>query len=206
MRRLLAVPAAALAFVLGSALAEDEAAPSAEIVKELRSRQAMLVKDLEKIEQAAKDVREMRETRDAGIYTLNAEEKKLERSARMDLHIFMERARNDTLETLALLDRVLKTQDYVDPLERVSGAKALKEVVAVRWDSEDLDTVIGELSAAYRVRINIGGEIDYRKQLSLTGEMSVLSILLYLESLYEAKLVFRDGELWFVRVGGKKDE
>ena len=177
MRRLLAVPAAALAFVLGSALAEDEAAPSAEIVKELRSRQAMLVKDLEKIEQAAKDVREMRETRDAGIYTLNAEEKKLERSARMDLHIFMERARNDTLETLALLDRVLKTQDYVDPLERVFGAKALKEVVAVRWDSEDLDTVIGELSAAYRVRINIGGEI-----------------------------VFRDGELWFVRVGGKKDE
>ena len=206
MRRLLAVPAAALAFVLGSALAEDEAAPSAEIVKELRSRQAMLVKDLEKIEQAAKDVREMRETRDAGIYTLNAEEKKLERSARMDLHIFMERARNDTLETLALLDRVLKTQDYVDPLERVFGAQALKDVVAVRWDSEDLDTVIGELSAAYRVRINIGGEIDYRKQLSLTGEMSVLSILLYLESLYEAKLVFRDGELWFVRVGGKKDE
>jgi hypothetical protein len=35
--------------------------------------------------------------------------------------------------------------------------------------------------------------------------MSLLSILLYLEGIYDAKLVLRDGELWFIPVGGSLD-
>jgi hypothetical protein len=35
--------------------------------------------------------------------------------------------------------------------------------------------------------------------------MSLLSILLYIENVFDAKLVVRNDELWFVRVGGEKD-
>ena len=191
------VAAAAVAFLLGSQLAGG--APKRPVGRELLSRQQRLFADLDKLRQAAKDIVELREVRESGKYVLNHEEKKLEKKSRMDFHIFMERSRNDTLEVLRILDRVLKKQDYVDPIRRHFG-RALDEIITVNWDEEAIEDVVSEIASAYNVKLNISGDLDYRKTISLNGEMSLLSVLLYLENLWDAQLVLKGGKLWFIRI------
>jgi hypothetical protein len=191
------VAAAAVAFLLGSQLAGG--APKRPVGQELLSRQQRLFADLDKMRQAAKDIVELRDVRESGKYVLNHEEKKLEKKSRMDFHIFMERSRNDTLEVLRILDRVLKKQDYVDPIRRHFG-RALDEIITVNWDEEAIEDVVSEIASAYNVRLNISGDLDYRKTISLNGEMSLLSVLLYLENLWDAQLVLKGGKLWFIRI------
>jgi hypothetical protein len=190
------VAAAAVAFLVGSQLAGS--APKHPVGRELLKRQKKLFLDLDKIRMAAKDVVELRDIRESGKYILNHEEKKLEKKSRMDFHIFMERARNDTLEVLRIYDRVLKKQDYIDPIRRKFG-RALDEIITVNWDEEAIEDVVGEIADAYNVRLNISGDLDYRKTISLNGEMSLLAVLLYLENLWDAQLVVKDGKLWFIR-------
>ncbi|MHC4136122.1 MAG: hypothetical protein ACYTDU_14880 [Planctomycetota bacterium] len=191
------VGAAAVAFLVGSQLAGG--APKHPVGPELLKRQKKLFKDLDKIRQAAKDIVELREIRESGKYILNHEEIKLEKKSRMDFHIFMERARNDTLEVLRIYDRVLKKQDYIDPIRRRFG-RALDEIITVNWDEEAIEDVVGEIADAYNVKLNVSGDLDYRKTISLNGEMSLLAVLLYLENLWDAQLVVKDGKLWFIRI------
>ena len=195
MRRLMLPLALAAAFVGGARLARGGDEDAA--LKELLRREALLVKDLAKIEQACKDVVEIRKMRESGEFVLNSEEKKMERQGREDFHIFMERFRNDTLEVLEILDRAVSKEDYVDPLRRIYG-KALDQPVTVAWSEEDLDILIGEISEDYGVQINISGDLDRRKTLSLDGEMSLLAVLLQLENVFDGKFVVKDGKLWFV--------
>ncbi|MHC4974118.1 MAG: hypothetical protein ACYTG3_17505 [Planctomycetota bacterium] len=204
------VAAAAVAFLVGSQLAGG--APKHAVGPELLKRQKKLFLDLDKIRIAAKDIVELREIRESGKFILNHEEKKLEKQSRMDFHIFMERARNDTLEVLRIYDRVLKKQDYVDPIRRKFG-RALDEIITVNWDEEAIEDVVGEIADAYNVRLNISGDLDYRKTISLNGEMSLMAVLLYLENLWDAELVVKDGKLWFIRtraevrrMGDEEDE
>jgi hypothetical protein len=138
---------------------------------------------------------EIRKMRESGEYVLNDEEKKLERQGREDFHVFMERFRNDTLEVLEILDAVASGKDAVDPLRRVYR-KALDQLVTVAWDEEELDLLLGEISQTYGVPINISGEMDRRRTMSLSGEMSLLSVLLQIENVFEGKFVVRDGHLW----------
>jgi hypothetical protein len=191
------VAAAAVAFLVGSQLAGG--APKRAVGPELLKRQKKLFKDMDKIRLAAKDIVELREIRESGKYILNHEEKKLEKKSRMDFHIFMERARNDTLEVLRIYDRVLNKQDYVDPIRRYFG-RALDEIITVNWDEEAIEDVVSEIADAYNVKLNISGDLDYRKTISLNGEMSLLAVLLYLENLWDAQLTIRNGKLWFVRI------
>jgi len=197
------VAAAAIAFLLGSQLAGG--APKRPVGPELLSRQKRLFADLDKLRQAAKDIVELREIRESGKYILNHEEKKLEKKSRMDFHIFMERSRNDTLEVLRIFDRVLKKQDYVDPIRRHFG-RALDEIITVNWDEEAIEDVVSEIASAYNVKLNISGDLDYRKTISLNGEMSLLSVLLYLENLWDAQLVLKNGKLWFIRIRAEMRE
>ena len=190
------VAAAAVAFLAGSQLAGG--APKHAVGPELLKRQKKLFADLDKIRLAAKDIVELRQIRESGKYILNHEEKKLEKQSRMDFHIFMERARNDTLEVLRIYDRVLRKQDYIDPLRRYFG-RALDEIITVNWDEEAIEDVVDEIANAYNVRLNISGDLDYRKTISLHGEMSLMAVLLYLENLWDAQLVVKDGKLWFIR-------
>lgn len=190
------IAAAVVAFLAGSQLAGG--APKHAVGPELLKRQKKLFADLDKIRQAAKDIVELREIRESGKYILNHEEKKLEKQSRMDFHIFMERSRNDTLEVLRIYDRVLKKQDYIDPLRRYFG-RALDEIITVNWDEEAIEDVVDEIAGAYNVRLNISGDLDYRKTISLNGEMSLMAVLLYLENLWDAQLVVRNGKLWFIR-------
>jgi hypothetical protein len=190
------IAAAVVAFLLGSQLAGG--APKYAVGPELLKRQKKLFADLDKIRRAAKDIVELREIRESGKYVLNHEEKKLEKKSRMDFHIFMERSRNDTLEVLRIYDRVLKKQDYIDPLKRYFG-RALDEIITVNWDEEAVEDVVDEIAAAYNVRIHIDGELDYRKTISLSGEMSLMAVLLYLENLWDAQLIVKNGKLWFIR-------
>ena len=191
------VAAAAVAFLVGSQLAGG--APKRAVGPELLKRQKKVFKDLDKIRMAAKDIVELREVRESGKYILNHEEKKLEKKSRMDFHIFMERARNDTLEVLRIYDRVLNKQDYVDPVRRYFG-RALDEIISVNWDEEAIEDVVSEIADAYNVKLNISGDLDYRKTISLNGEMSLLAVLLYLENLWDAQLTIKNGKLWFVRI------
>jgi hypothetical protein len=193
------------AFLLGTRLApaadDDERAG---VAAELLKRHKMLAGDLRRVQKAVKDIVEIREMRKEGGYVLNDTEKSMERQGRQDFHIFMERIRNDTLEVLEIYERVLKKQAYVDPIRKKLG-RALYELVAVDWREQPLEDIVGEISAGYKVRINVSGDIDYRKTMSLNGEMSLLSILLYIENVFDAKLVVRNDELWFVRAGGERD-
>ena len=191
------VAAAAVAFLVGSQLAGG--APKRAVGPELLKRQKKLFKDMDKIRLAAKDIVEMREIRESGKYILNHEEKKLEKKSRMDFHIFMERARNDTLEVLRIYDRVLNKQDYIDPIRRYFG-RALDEIITVNWEEEAIEDVVSEIADAYNVKLNISGDLDYRKTISLNGEMSLLAVLLYLENLWDAQLTIKNGKLWFVRI------
>lgn len=191
------IAAAVVAFLVGSQLAGGE--PKHAVGPELLKRQKKLFLDLDKIRQAAKDIVELREIRESGKFILNHEEKKLEKQSRMDFHIFMERSRNDTLEVLRIYDRVLKKQDYIDPLQRYFG-RALDEIITVNWDEEAVEDVVNEIANAYNVRLNISGDLDYRKTISLNGEMSLMAVLLYLENLWDAQLVVKNGKLWFIRI------
>jgi hypothetical protein len=206
MRRWFVALAVLAAFLLGTRLApaadNDE---SAGVAAELLKRHKLLANDLRRVQKAVKDVVEIRQMRAQGGFVLNDTEKSMERQGRQDFHIFMERIRNDTLEVLEIYERVLNKQAYVDPIRKKLG-RALYELVAVDWREQPLEDIVAEISAGYKVRINVSGDIDYRKTMSLNGQMSLLSILLYIENVFDAKLVVRNDELWFVRVGGEKDE
>jgi len=206
MSRWLVALAVLGAFVLGSRMApaadEDERAGVAD---ELLRRHKMLAGDLRSVQKAVKDIVEIRQMREQGGYVLNETERSMEKQGRQDFHIFMERIRNDTLEVLEIYDRVLNKQAYVDPVRRKLG-RAMVELVAVNWQDQPLEDIVAEISEGYKVRINVSGEIDYRKTMSLNGEMSLLSILLYIENVFDAKLVVRNGELWFLRARGPKDK
>ncbi|MEM7185821.1 MAG: hypothetical protein AAF466_04110 [Bacteroidota bacterium] len=164
-------------------------------VKELIRRDAWLKKDVKKVETAIRDIKEITAMEATGEYVLNDTEKKMARQGRKDLHIYTERIRNDTLEILALYDIALNKPRYQEPLRRVFG-KALDEVVKVEWFSEEIDAVIAEIADGYGVEIETRGEIELKKTMSLEGEMSLLSILLYIENTYDAKLVFEKGKLY----------
>lgn len=194
MRRMILPLSVVLAFVGGARLARGA---GDDVLKELLRHEELLLKDLAKIEQACKDVLEIRKMRESGEFVLNEEEKKLERQGREDFHIFMERIRNDTLEVLEILDRAVNKQDYVDPLRRIYG-KALDQPVAVAWSEEDLDVLIGEISGDYGVEINISGDLDRRRTLSLNGEMSLLAVLLQIENVFDGRFVVKEDGLWFV--------
>ncbi|MCK6461733.1 MAG: hypothetical protein L6Q95_17775 [Planctomycetes bacterium] len=197
MRRLFLPAALAAAYLAGLTLARGEGDESA--IKELLSHEELLLQDLKKIEQAVKDVLEIRKMRESGQFVLNDEEKKLERQGREDFHVFMERFRNDALEVLAILDAAVEGKSAVDPLRRVYG-KALEQLVTVAWNEEELDLLLGEISQTYGVPIHTSGEMDRRRTMSLNGEMSLLSVLLQIENVFDGKFVVRDGHLWLVLV------
>jgi hypothetical protein len=194
MRRILFPLALAAAFAGGLRLARG--ADGDDAIRKLAEHQAKLAGDLRKIEQAAKDIVEIRKDRESGRFVLNAEERKLEREGREDFHIFMERFRNDTLEVLRILDRAGGKEEFVEPLRRVYG-DALDVAIPVEWEDEDFEAVVGELGEKFGVRINVSGEVDDRKTVSLSGQMSLLAVLLQLENIYDGKFVVRDGHLWF---------
>jgi len=198
VRRIFVVSLAiAAAFLGGTHVARGGG--STDAVGQLEDHEELLLKDLAKIEQACKDVLEIRKMRESGQYILNDEEKKMERQGREDFHIFMERFRNDTLEVLEILDAAASGKSAVDPLRRVYG-NALDQIVTVAWSEEELETMLGELSQTYGVPINTSGEMDRRRTMSLSGEMSLLSVLLQIENVYEGKFIVRDGQLWLVLV------
>ncbi|MHC4933353.1 MAG: hypothetical protein ACYTGV_14305 [Planctomycetota bacterium] len=190
--------AALLAFALGAGLAAG-GADQVRQAEEFLRRQEMLFGDLQKVEKAVFYIQDIRKTREAGKFVLNEEEIKLEKKAQKDLHIYMERSRNDALEILAIYETLLGRQRYIEPLRRMFG-KALDEVVHVDWEEADLDEVVDDLVAGYGIKMFIRGDIDLRKTMSLTGDMSLLSILLQIENVYDSRLVDDGGELWFVTV------
>lgn len=196
---------AAGAFFLGSNVAQGEGVKTnfAKIAKLLYTRQEDLFKDLVKIERANKDIVELRKLRDSGDFVLNDEERKLEKQARKDFHIFMERIRNNTLDVLAIYDRELGKAAYIDPLHKAFG-KSLYSTVEVDWDEQDLDEIVDELIEGYGVKMYIKGDIDIRRTMSLQGNMTLLSILLQIENVFDAKLVYRNDTLWFVKVERKE--
>ena len=199
MTRRILLPAVA-AFLAGLGLAgEGDGDATATDIRALVGRQKKLYGDLAKIEQAVKDIVEIREMRASGEFVLNDEEKKLEKQSRQDFHIFMERYRNDTLRALATLDRLLGKEQYVDPIRRKFG-KAFDDPVAVDWNEVALDEIVSELVESYGVKMFVRGEIDSRKTMSLQGEISLKAILLQIENVFDARLVERSGELWFVGV------
>jgi hypothetical protein len=199
MRTTLILLAALAAFLLGSGLAGGES-KLADDDAALVEHQRFLKGDLERIDSAVRDVQEIEKLRATGLFVLNDEEKKMERKGRKDFHIFLERYRNDTLQVLAIYDRMLGKQLYIDPL-RLHFGKALDELVAVEWDEQALDEICDELSEGYGVNLYIKGNLDSRQTMSLKGEMTLLAILLQIENVFHAKLIEQDGELWFTLVG-----
>lgn len=189
---------AVAAFLLGARVAPAGTPPET-LTRLLETKQRVLVDDLKKIERAAKDIVELREQRESDEFILNAEEKKLERQARMDFHIFMERSRNNTLEVLAILDRELGREEYVDPLRKQFG-RSLYKSVEVSWEEAFLEDVIGDIEEGYGVKLFIKGDIDIRRTMTLRGNMTLLAILLQIENIFDARLVVKDRHLWFVRV------
>lgn len=196
MRRVLLLAAVAAAFLCGVRFARGA---SDDDLRSLVDHEDLLLRDLNKIEQACKDVIEIRKMRESGEYVLNDEEKKMERQGREDFHVFMERFRNDTIEVLEILDAACGGRETKDPLRRIYG-KRLDQVVKVAWSEEDLDVLIADLSDGYGVPINVSGEMDRRRTLSLSGEMSLLAVLLQVENVYDGKFVVRDGNLWLVLI------
>jgi hypothetical protein len=206
------IPLLALAaFAAGRGLAGDgdgggagDGGRAAADIRTLVARQKRLYGDLAKIEQAVKDMNEIRQMRESGQFVLNDEEEKLEKRAKVDFHIFMERYRNDTLRVLAVLDRLLGKEQYTDPLRKRFG-KAFDDPVKVEWNEVALDEIVSELVAAYGVKMFVRGEVDSRKTMSLEGELSLKAILLQIENVFDAQLVERNGELWFVGLGSSPD-
>jgi hypothetical protein len=190
-----------VATFLGSySLAQDKKAakPSAKAIpagtiKTLRDRQKVLMADVEKIASAAKDIVEIRQQRATGLYVMNDFELKMERTGKKDFHIFMERYRNDTLETLALLDKVLDKQAFVDPLRGVFG-KHLEDRIEILWDDFDLEAVVEELETGFDVTVEIEGDYDEGHTINFEGKMTLLAALLQIENLFDVRM----------RVEGKK--
>ncbi len=195
MRRTCAL--AAGAFLLGLGLARGGEAQG-KLAEELFQRQEFILKDLRKVEAAARDIREVRATREAGIYVLTPEEKRLEAKGRENFHIFMERCRNNTLEALKLLDVALGDR-APDPLRAIFG-KAMDEVVNVEFDDSSLDEVAWYLEKGYGIKIGIKGDAESRLTMTLHGDMSLKAIVDYVEQTFGVKLVVEDGRPWFVRV------
>jgi hypothetical protein len=181
-------------FGSGSLLARA-AGPLDDDVKALRLRQETLRKDIVKIERASADVLDVQQTRDRG-FELNSEERGMEKRARLDFHIFMERYRNDTLETLSILDRLCGGKAE-DPLKRLFG-KALDDLVEVSWSDREFDAIVDELGDAYKVKFSVRGEYDSRLTMSLDGNFSLRSILDQIEEVYGMKLVVEGNEAVFV--------
>lgn len=173
-----------------------------EVAEELARRHEWLHGDLQRLEQAARDLEYVAQVKADPDLVMVAEDVVLERRGRLDIHVFLERYRNDTLEVLEVLENTLEKRAYVDPLERRFG-KALHELVAVDWNDVSLDQMVGEISDVYEIRLNMDAVFDTRKTMTLRGEMSLLSILLQIENTLGAELrVESGGELWFRR----KDE
>lgn len=186
------------AFVLGTRMAPagDERKG---IADELLKRHKFLASDLKRVQRAILDINEIRRMREKGGYKLNSTERSMEKKGRQDFHIFIERIRNDTLQVLDIYERALKKQAYIDPIRKKFG-RTLVELVEVDWREEPLEDIVAEIAEGYNVRINVSGDIDYRKSMSLSGEMSLMSILLYMENVFDAKLVLRNDKLWFIPV------
>jgi len=198
MKRFLLVLLAAGAFVAGSRLAAG--APRYEgVPEELLRRHKLLAGDLEKIRRAARDLNDIRRQIEEGFTYLNETEQEMQREGRKDFHIFMERARNDTLETLALYDRILKLRTYVDPLEKLFGER-FDRLVQVEWRDTGIDTMLEQLSEAYGVTMVAKGDVDRMKLVSLSGEMSLESILYYIESQWDVRATVKGKEVRFEKV------
>ena len=170
----------------------------------LKKRQAKLYEDIRKIERAAKDWTEIQAMRKSGEFVLNKFELKMEKEGKQDFHIFMERYRNDTLDTLVILDRIVGKQAYVDPLRRVFGDK-LDETVEVAWVDMQVHDIADELSRAFKVKIEVEGQFDNEKSISFNGRMTVLAALLQLETLFDVDLRVDEDTLVLVVPEQKND-
>jgi len=187
---------AAGAFLLGLGLARGGEAQLT-LARQLFERQDFIVRDLEKVEAAARDIAEIGKIRDAGLYTLTPEELRLESKGKEQFHVFMERCRNNTLESLKLLDIALGDR-AADPLKKIFG-DAMDVVVAVDIADSSLDEVAWYLEQGYGVKIGIKGDAESRLTMSLQGDMSLRAILEHVEQTFGVKLVVEDGRPWFVR-------
>lgn len=171
----------------------------AEVADELLAKQRWLLQDLEKVENACRTISDYKQTRESGLYEITPEEERFERKAKENFQIFLERARNCTLESLQLLDVALGAKTK-DPLETVFG-KALHEVIEVDFEDQALEEVVSQLEATYGVAIHVRGDCFSRKIMSLRGQMSLRSILDHMEQVFCVRLVVEDGKLWFVPTG-----
>jgi hypothetical protein len=187
------------AFIAGHALAaKHRKKPSpVEIVATLRKRHAKLMEDVAKIEKAGKDWTEIQEMRATGEYVLNRYEKKMEKDGKMDFHIFMERYRNDTLETLALLDRLLGKEAYVDPLRKVFG-DALEKRLDIDWENVNIDDVTHWLSENFDAEVAVDGIPEQGLTISFRGNMTLLAAVLQIENLFDVRMRVEGEKLWFV--------
>ncbi len=165
------------------------------VAQELLQRQEKLMADLQRMATARKELIEVMETRSSGEFILTREEEKLERTSRVQLHIFMERYRNDTLETLAMYERVLGKRKKRDLLATSFGTP-LTEIVSVGWTEQGLEEVMDEINDGYNVAIFIKGNVDVSRTISLRGDMSVAAIFEHIRNTFRVKLIEDDGELW----------
>ena len=157
----------------------------------------MLYKDLNTIGQARKDILYLRKVREDGTLFITPAEEKLEKRARKDLHIFMERFRNNTLEVLDIYDRVLgKTR--ADVYERAFG-KTADEIVGVELDDVGPEEVADFLWQSYGVRVLVDPEVSRLRSMSLEGELSLRAVLQQVETSLRVKLV-QDGKRFVFEV------
>jgi len=187
------------AFLAGRAIAaKNKKKPTpTEIVETLTKRHAKLMEDVEKIQKAGKDWTEIQEMRATGKYVLNRYEKKMEKDGKMDFHIFMERYRNDTLETLALLDRLLGKEAYVDPLRAVFG-DALDDRLDIDWENVNLESVAGTLSRQFDAKVEIDGLPEEGLTINFRGNMTLLAAVLQIENLFDVRIRVDGDKLYFV--------
>jgi len=192
-----ALALALLAFAAGLGIAR--AGPREDACKAFQARQATLWNDLRKIEKATYEFGEVEKTRAEG-YQLSYDDREMERHARLDFHIFMERYRNDTLEALAELDRICGG-GAEDPLRAILG-KAMEEVVEVNWSDRTFEEIVAQIEAGYNVRITVRGEWDSRVSMSLEGPYSLRSILDQIEEVFAMRLVAEGRDLVFLPLEG----
>ena len=181
------------AFAIGHAVAKNPPPPLADT---LTKRHDVLMKDLQKIRMAAKHIVDIQETRRKG-FELSDYEAKMERDGRKDFHIFMERYRNDTLETLTIIERALGVEKFVDPLYAVFG-KSLKDRVEINWSDKNLEDVVDEFQANYKVEIEIEGDFDEGHTIEFEGQMTLLSALLQVENLFDVRMRIEGKKLIYV--------
>jgi len=192
--RALFVLGAIAAFAAGRALADP--APTA-IVEKLRTRQAKLMEDVDKIQRAAADWTEIQQMRATGEFVLNRWELKMEKEGRMDFHIFMERYRNDTLETLAVLDRLLGKEAYVDPLRHVFG-DSLEERLDIAWNDVNLQDVVDWLGERFKAQVGIDGLPEEGLTITFRGNMTLLAAVLQIENLFGVRMRVEGKKLYYV--------